>query len=198
MARRRSLQRERLRCLIGHQPDYTRTTQALPGGNRSQPVTAGSPAEEMPALAGNSRSEPVVAVGPVPVCHAGGRGFESRCSRKTPCKLACCVVRRDARSAPNTHCFSKRRRDGRKRAEMRSRDDDFKPIAAELMLTAKAACDYTKRPEVTAARPVASEFCATVRWDVQVLADLAVGQPDGGQRRPEAEGAAAGVRIRRA
>src|SRR5215207_7882288 len=34
---------------------------------------------------------------------------------------------------------------------MRSRGDDFKPIAAELMLTAKAACDYTKRPEVTAA-----------------------------------------------
>jgi hypothetical protein len=34
---------------------------------------------------------------------------------------------------------------------MRSWGDDFKPIQAEFRLTAKAACDYTKRPEVTAA-----------------------------------------------
>jgi hypothetical protein len=39
MARRRSPQRDRLCCLIGHQPDYTRTTQAVAGGSRSQPVT---------------------------------------------------------------------------------------------------------------------------------------------------------------
>jgi hypothetical protein len=86
MVRRRSPQRDRLCCLIGHQPDYTRTTQALPGGSRSQPVAAGQPAEEMPALASNSGSEPAVAVELVPVCHAGGRGFESRRSRKNTCK----------------------------------------------------------------------------------------------------------------
>jgi hypothetical protein len=32
----------------------------------------------MPALAGNPGSQPAVAVELVPVCHAGGRGFESR------------------------------------------------------------------------------------------------------------------------
>jgi hypothetical protein len=32
---------------------------------------------------------------------------------------------------------------------MRSRGDHFKPIQAEFRLTAEAACDYTKRPEVT-------------------------------------------------
>src|SRR5688572_21155088 len=36
---------------------------------------------------------------------------------------------------------------------MRSRGDDFKPIRPESRLTAKAACDYTERPEVTAAPP---------------------------------------------
>jgi hypothetical protein len=32
---------------------------------------------------------------------------------------------------------------------MRSRDGDFKPIQAEFKLAATAACDYTRRPEVT-------------------------------------------------
>jgi RNA polymerase-binding transcription factor DksA len=40
---------------------------------------------------------------------------------------------------------------------MRSLVDDFKPIAGRVRLTAKAAYDYTKRPEVTATLPVASE-----------------------------------------
>jgi hypothetical protein len=38
--------------------DSTRTTQALPGGSRSYPVTAGSSRDEMTAPAGNSGSEP--------------------------------------------------------------------------------------------------------------------------------------------
>jgi hypothetical protein len=40
---------------------------------------------------------------------------------------------------------------------MRSLVNDFKPIAGRVRLTAKAACDYTNRPEVTATPPVASE-----------------------------------------
>jgi len=39
----------------------------------------------VPALAGNSRSQPAVPVELVPVCHAGGRGFESRRSRLSKC-----------------------------------------------------------------------------------------------------------------
>jgi hypothetical protein len=34
---------------------------------------------------------------PSPTCHAGGRGFESRRSRKFPCKYPCYVVGSDAR-----------------------------------------------------------------------------------------------------
>jgi hypothetical protein len=89
-------------CLVGHQPDYTRTTQALLGGSRSYPVIAGSTCDEMPALAGNSGSQPAVPVAPVPVCHAGGRGFESRRSRESSCKSAYCVVRPDAKVRPTT------------------------------------------------------------------------------------------------
>jgi hypothetical protein len=47
--------------------------------------------------------------------------------------------------------FSKRCRKRQKRPEMRSQSDDFKPIQAEFRPATKAACDYTKRPEVTAA-----------------------------------------------
>jgi hypothetical protein len=38
---------------------------------------------------------------------------------------------------------------------MRSRRDDFKPIQDSFGLAMKAACDYTKRPEVTATPPAA-------------------------------------------
>jgi hypothetical protein len=51
---------------------------AMPGGSRSQRVAAGSLGEEMPASAGNYGSQLAVAVEPVPACHGGGRGFESR------------------------------------------------------------------------------------------------------------------------
>jgi hypothetical protein len=43
-------------CLIRNQCGYTRTTQAVLGGNGSEPVTAGSIRYEMPALAGDSGS----------------------------------------------------------------------------------------------------------------------------------------------
>jgi hypothetical protein len=48
----------------------------------------------MPALAGNSGSQPAVAVDLVPVCHAGGRGFESRRSLKDlQIIMPCCLFR---------------------------------------------------------------------------------------------------------
>ena len=63
------------------------TRAALPGRSQSQPATAGSPAEEMPALASNSGLDSAAPVEPVPACHAGGRGFEFRRSgRKRPVK----------------------------------------------------------------------------------------------------------------
>jgi hypothetical protein len=69
-------------CLARQLVHYTRTTQVLPGASRRKPVVAGSLGDEMPALAGNSGSQPAVAVQLVPACHAGGRGFESRRSRR--------------------------------------------------------------------------------------------------------------------
>jgi hypothetical protein len=92
-----------------HHGDHTNATQAVPGGSRSWPVAAGSRGREAPAVAGNSGSEPVAARCAVPACHAGGRGLESRRSRKIPCKLAYCVVGSDARSGPTTQTLLSQR-----------------------------------------------------------------------------------------
>jgi hypothetical protein len=47
--------------------------------------------------------------------------------------------------------FSKQRGKGQKRPETRWRGDYFKPTQAGFRLTARAACDYTRKPEVKAA-----------------------------------------------
>jgi len=44
---------------------------------------------------------------PRSACHAGGRGFESRRSRKKLCKSAGCVVGLDVRSGPTTQTSSR-------------------------------------------------------------------------------------------
>jgi len=51
-----------------------------------------------------------------PPCDAGGRGFESRRSRKRPCKSPCCVVGSDARFVPSTQVFRDAARKRRKTA----------------------------------------------------------------------------------
>ena len=86
----------------------------------------------MPAPAGNSGSEPAVPVGPVPVCHAGGRGFESRRSRKKSCKSACCVVDLDVGSRPTTQTLQRGDPKRRKPVRNRSGGSPFQANQAEL------------------------------------------------------------------
>jgi hypothetical protein len=83
-----------------------------------------------------------------PACHAGGRGFESRRSRKNPCKSASCVAHLDGESRPTTQTFPRRQPKRAKTVRTPRRSRDFKPFPAEVGPITKAACSYTKRPEV--------------------------------------------------
>jgi hypothetical protein len=76
-------------------------------GRLAQPCGAGlTPELKGPAnVAVQRRSSPGV-VAPDAACHAGGRGFESRRSRKNTCKLACSVVGLDAGFRPTTQTLS--------------------------------------------------------------------------------------------
>ena len=95
------------------------------------------------------QSSPIV-VSVEQACHAGGRGFESRRSRKSPCKSAYCVARRDARTGRLHERAFEAGRNGQKRRETRFEGHDFKPFAAASEPSAKAACDYTEWPAVKA------------------------------------------------
>jgi hypothetical protein len=111
----------------------------------------------MPALAGNSGPQPVVAVEPVPACHAGGRGFESRRFRKVPANRHIALSGRTRQSARLHKRAFGWSRNGPKRTENPSERHEDKPFAAASRTASKTAGDYTKWPEVKALPAVAAE-----------------------------------------
>jgi hypothetical protein len=108
-------------------------------GRLAQTCGAGlTPELKSPAnVAVQRRSSPGV-VAPDSACHAGGRGFESRRSRKNPCKSPSCVVGLDARSRPTTQlslkATRKRSKSGRQhpfqadRGRVQARHEDRVPL----------------------------------------------------------------------
>ena len=64
------------------------------GSSRPHPLIPATPRSQSPAHAGNPRQSPLNQQAPRPACHAGGRGFESRRSRKSTCKSASFVAAR--------------------------------------------------------------------------------------------------------
>ena len=82
-----------------------------------------------------------------PACHAGGRGFESRRSRKKPCKAGIFVVCSDAGLGSTTQNFSL---GGSKRSKARRGYTRSSRIRRRFKSVAQAAYDYTKRTEFNA------------------------------------------------
>jgi hypothetical protein len=91
-----------------------------------------------------------------PACHAGGRGFESRRSRRSPCKSAYCVVRLDAKIGPTTQRSFEAGRNGPKRARNPVPGSRFQAVLASSTPTADSASAYTEWPEVTTASLLAA------------------------------------------
>jgi hypothetical protein len=88
-------------------------------GRLAQPCEAEAPSEQKsPANEPDPRRSSLSVAVPDSACHAGGRGFESRRSRKSPCKSAYCVVMPDARIGLTTQTVvrvgSKRAKTARK------------------------------------------------------------------------------------
>ena len=65
-------------------PHPAQIPQEVAGGSRLRPVIPARPQAKRPAREGNPRLLPLSPKTPRPACHAGGRGFESRRSRKVP------------------------------------------------------------------------------------------------------------------
>ena len=80
---------------------------------------SGAGLETAANVANAGRSSPIVVTVNV-TCHAGGRGFESRRSRKKTCKSACCVVGSGGTLQPTTQTLV---RDGPKRAKTTRKRD---------------------------------------------------------------------------
>ena len=125
-----------------------RLCPAVAGRSRSQPGRAGTKCLLQPVIQGGSRLCRLSSYRPVTPEVAGSSPVAPA---KVPANRHVVLSDLTPKRRRLHGLFSKRRRKRRKRPEMRSRSDDFKPIQAEFRPATKAACDYTKRPEVTAA-----------------------------------------------
>jgi hypothetical protein len=107
----------------GRHPAHTRpfSTRTTPhpaiiphepaGSSRKSPAIPATARAKRPAHRGNPRLFPLRPQAPRPACHAGGRGFESRRSRKNPCKTACfcCHARAIDRRLPRSRIHPARK-----------------------------------------------------------------------------------------
>jgi hypothetical protein len=166
--------------------ETTSASRAHPAGGRRKllPVT-GNPRKAptgKPCSRPNPRLSPVSPAAPRPACHAGGHGFESRCSSQRPCKSAYCVVRLDAEIGPTTQTRVRGGRIGSKSTEKPMESHEDKPFSDASRPTAKSAYDYTEWPEVKLQAAVAVAFEPTSAQPPVVGGDpglfARVGSPD--------------------
>ena len=95
------------------------------------------------------QSSPIVA-SREQACHAGGRGFESRRSRKIPAKKRIVLPGETRESSLITQNVRSKPDETAKRRQTRFEGQDFKPLAAASEPSANAACDHTNWPAVKA------------------------------------------------